>query len=167
MTRLFVALVLSCAFAVPAWAQSEPSETQPEDRALIADCLHYGGAKEVVSDRACIGVVEAHCFEQFTDHLDNRALIGCAARERIVWENLRDGFAAELRAREHDHPEQLAALDAALAEAPRWAQARCDYEASFGGEGYGARITMSDCLRTQAAETALLLHWRLREWSNW
>ncbi|MEQ1493522.1 MAG: hypothetical protein ABL932_23560 [Terricaulis sp.] len=95
---------------------------------------------------------------------DNISMINCAWRERVVWESLRDEYATALRSRED--ASQSASLDATLAEARRWTEARCGYEASFS-RGDIERIHAATCLRTQAAEIALLLHWRLVEWSNY
>jgi len=159
------ALVMFWSCALNAGAQPARDIPQPADRELIVNCLGNSGAPAFASDRACIGLIDHHCADAIGESYgDNPSMINCASRERVAWDSLRDEYATALHAREN--ASQNASLDATLAEAQRWTETRCDYEASFS-PGDLERITAATCLRTQAAEIALLLHWRLVERSNY
>lgn len=163
--RILLALAMFWGWALGAAAQPSPYEPQTEDKGLLAGCLSDGNAPEIVSDRACIGVVEHHCASALGSHYgDTASLTACAYRERVAWDGLRDDYVAALREREDD--ERMAILATTLAAAQQWGRARCEYEASFA-RGDMESITAASCYRTQAAEVALMLHWRLVEWSNY
>lgn len=164
--RILLAGLMFWAWALSAAAQPSPYEPQPEDKGLLAGCLSNGNAPEIASDRACIGVFESHCAETLGQqhYGDTYSLTTCASRERVAWDSLRDDYVTALREREDD--ERMAILATTLAAAEQWAHARCNYEASFT-RGDMESITAASCYRTQAAEIALMLHWRLVEWSNY
>lgn len=165
MRGVLAALLIFWSCTLNAAAQPDSLEPQPEDKGLLADCLSNGNAPEIVSDRACIGVVEHHCASALGQNYgDTSSLTACAYRERVAWDGLRDDYVTALQAREDD--ERMAIMATTLAAAQQWARARCEYEASFT-RGDMESITAASCYRTQAAEIALMLHWRLVEWSNY
>jgi hypothetical protein len=152
IATLFCVLFLATACATPAAINAAAEELDP-----IAACAHRAAPDE---RSACIGVVSRPCHEAAGGETTGGSA-ACFARERALWEGLRDVVANTLR--ETETASQIALLDATLAEHERWTVARCAYAASIYEGGSLARVVGAQCMRDAIAEYTLDLMSRYDE----
>lgn len=105
--RSFVATLL-LAFALPAWAQTQPDAQLGADRRVVVECLRQSGS----APQSCIGLVAVTCVRAAGDR--RAAETSCARREEAVWrERLNQAGAILLRSFDEGRRSRFASLNLA------------------------------------------------------
>ena len=151
LSLAFSAVSLSEAVAAPANRPLDFGAPGTEERVAFEACLSRSG-------KTCLGLVQAACLKRPASETTS-GMVGCAEKERRLWEERAQSIAASLRSTAS--PGQLAALDSAWSQFEHWRAAKCAYAATLYEGGSLSRVVAAECAMQTTADWSNALAQRL------